>query len=332
MITNNESVYAVYNADGSFAYFIENNSNTISKAYNSQTIVGGFNNTISGNYSNVLGGSNNKVVSSYASIVAGSNVTIPKSAYNRQSEITDTFDGAVVLGDGGVRKKQADEALALTLDFDNGIYIKNAGSEFSGPYAQGGVFGKITPGSEFKIGSYMAGFQHDNTLSATNYYPATQTSITLETNNWLKQAGYPKDRVSSVSYISLGANGIKLAGVNASVQNENFNQSGIYSTASIELNQDISLQTAKDGNNINLSADGDINLSPGGNINLNSQFGDAVANTATISLNANKIFLNAKNIPTNSNSIGESGQIAFDSNYLYYHNGIKWRRTALSEW
>lgn len=38
------------------------------------------------------------------------------------------------------------------------------------------------------------------------------------------------------------------------------------------------------------------------------------------------------NAPSSSNDIGESGQFSFDSNYFYSHNGIKWRRTALSEW
>lgn len=37
-------------------------------------------------------------------------------------------------------------------------------------------------------------------------------------------------------------------------------------------------------------------------------------------------------IPLSSDSAGISGQIAIDSNYFYYHNGSKWRRTALSEW
>jgi hypothetical protein len=36
--------------------------------------------------------------------------------------------------------------------------------------------------------------------------------------------------------------------------------------------------------------------------------------------------------PATSDSAGSNGQIAIDSNYFYYHNGSKWRRTALSEW
>jgi len=44
------------------------------------------------------------------------------------------------------------------------------------------------------------------------------------------------------------------------------------------------------------------------------------------------IFLTNNYIPSSSSSFGVSGQIATDSNYIYSHNGIKWRRTALAEW
>ena len=46
----------------------------------------------------------------------------------------------------------------------------------------------------------------------------------------------------------------------------------------------------------------------------------------------NKTILENSYIPSTSTSPGTSGQIATDSNYFYSHNGIKWRRTALSEW
>lgn len=44
------------------------------------------------------------------------------------------------------------------------------------------------------------------------------------------------------------------------------------------------------------------------------------------------ILLTSSYVPSSSVSFGVSGQIATDSNYFYSHNGIKWRRTALSEW
>lgn len=46
----------------------------------------------------------------------------------------------------------------------------------------------------------------------------------------------------------------------------------------------------------------------------------------------NQTILQNSYIPSSSTSPGISGQIATDSNYIYSHNGIKWRRTALAEW
>jgi hypothetical protein len=46
----------------------------------------------------------------------------------------------------------------------------------------------------------------------------------------------------------------------------------------------------------------------------------------------NKIIFQGDNyIPSASTSFGISGQIAYDSNYHYRHNGLKWKRTALAE-
>jgi hypothetical protein len=46
----------------------------------------------------------------------------------------------------------------------------------------------------------------------------------------------------------------------------------------------------------------------------------------------NKIIFQGDNyIPSTSTSFGISGQIAYDSNYHYRHDGVKWKRTALAE-
>ena len=47
----------------------------------------------------------------------------------------------------------------------------------------------------------------------------------------------------------------------------------------------------------------------------------------------NKIIFQHDNyIPSASTSPGISGQIAYDSNYHYRHNGINWIRTAMAVW
>jgi len=63
-----------------------------------------------------------------------------------------------------------------------------------------------------------------------------------------------------------------------------------------------------------------------------------VYNTGNQTINGTKTFTSIKFqlanevYPITSNSVGQSGQFIVDSNYIYYHNGIKWRRSALSEW
>jgi len=248
MITNNENLYGVYNADGTLSSFRENNSNTASRAGQAQTIGGGENNTVSGSYSTVVGGYNNQIINSISStIIAGQNGVIKNQ------------NGASLIADGDNRNHYADQSNALTIDFANGIYLKN---KFSPPTPTGyyGVYNKIDTYPNLVIGSYLAGPQYENIPSAKNYYPYTGTSIKIQTNNWLKTDGYSAERTDSISYITLGSNGIKLAGVNAGVQGDNYNQSGIYSTASLILNQDITLETAKDGNSISLISDNDISL------------------------------------------------------------------------
>ena len=46
----------------------------------------------------------------------------------------------------------------------------------------------------------------------------------------------------------------------------------------------------------------------------------------------NKIILENSYVPSSSASFGVSGQITTDSNYIYSHDGVRWRRTALAEW
>ena len=55
--------------------------------------------------------------------------------------------------------------------------------------------------------------------------------------------------------------------------------------------------------------------------------------TGKLTLKEKEVYANqVLNAPSSSYTPGQSGQFSFDSNYFYSHNGIKWRRTALSEW
>ncbi len=353
MITNNENLYAIYNpTDGVLLGFQENNSNTFSKVRAGQTIAGGEYNNITGHYSTIAGGYNNQIISSdFANLIAGRNGII-----NNQL-------GAALIADGENRNHYADSNNALTIDFRNGIYLKNSNSNLSGPAdtSTQGVIGKIQNDplpyqnrvTGLRIGSYIAGSQYENVVSAKNYYPATQTTLTLEANNWFKTPGYPLERIDSISSIQLGPNGVKLIGTNANQQVE-----GNPAVAYIDINRDITIESAKDGNSITLIADDTMylnsattNLNSYSDINLNAYHGpvkikanydgDGGNSTAEftsdgISLISNggpsgiKIISTKK--PVSSSSPGTSGEIAFDDNYFYRHNGKNWTRTAMSTW
>ncbi len=243
MITNNENLYGVYNADGTLSSFRENNSNTASRAGGGQTIGGGENNTVSGSYSTVVGGYNNQIINSVSStIIAGQNGVIKNQ------------NGASLIADGDNRNHYADQSNALTIDFTNGIYLKN---KFSPPTPTGyyGVYNKIDTYPNLVIGSYLASPQYENTPSAKNYYPYTGTSIKIQTNNWVKTPSYPLERTDSISSIELGPNGVKLIGTNANQQVE-----GNSALAYIDINRDVTIESAKDGNGIYLNADSEIYL------------------------------------------------------------------------
>jgi len=67
------------------------------------------------------------------------------------------------------------------------------------------------------------------------------------------------------------------------------------------------------------------------NINSINVFSSVISNTGN--LYTDKLFITGSTIPTGKNSPGESGQFAFDRNYLYYcRRNNEWVRTALSEW
>lgn len=54
-------------------------------------------------------------------------------------------------------------------------------------------------------------------------------------------------------------------------------------------------------------------------------------NTLTLDFSSG-VFIKLNTTITSPNSPGVSGQISFDSNYFYRHNGLNWTRTAMSAW
>lgn len=88
-------------------------------------------------------------------------------------------------------------------------------------------------------------------------------------------------------------------------------------------------------NNINILVNGDINLI----YNTGNQIISGVKNfISRPTVNGTGVLLSGEtstsfaNPPANFNSPGTLGQIAYDANYHYRHNGTNWTRTAMSIW
>jgi uncharacterized protein (DUF2345 family) len=101
------------------------------------------------------------------------------------------------------------------------------------------------------------------------------------------------------------------------------------------------------GQRVNVIAnDTSINLQAENGINISSQFEPINIYTAStnlrnnislraggyISLTGENFIVNTAKKPVSPSSQGTSGEIAFDDNYFYRHNGINWTRTAMSTW
>jgi len=112
MIVNTDIIFRQSNPNGTLAGYSEDNNNNFG-FFDSQGILAGKDNLVSGNFSLILGGKNNSVLASNSTILAGSNTTI-NSAHS----------GAVVIADSINSQHVSYGPNTLTLDFISGVCIK----------------------------------------------------------------------------------------------------------------------------------------------------------------------------------------------------------------
>lgn len=112
MIVNTDIIFRQSNPDGTLAGYSEDNNNNFG-FFDSQGILAGKGNLVSGNFSLILGGQNNSALASNSAILAGSNTTI-NSAHS----------GAVVIADSRNSEHLSSGPNTLTLDFSNGVFMK----------------------------------------------------------------------------------------------------------------------------------------------------------------------------------------------------------------
>jgi len=121
-----------------------------------------------------------------------------------------------------------------------------------------------------------------------------------------------------------------------------FDSQGIFAGKNNTVSGDYAIVLAGSNNSSRAS---NSTILAGNNVNIPSTHSGAVfigdykqtsrtssgPNTLTLDFSSG-VFIKLNTIITSSNSPGTSGQISFDSNYFYRHNGLNWTRTALSTW
>lgn len=309
--------------------------------YNS--IVGGRNNTINGIFSFIGGGNNNNIISSTAPpymisqysgqfdfIGGGCNNTICDSKY---SSIVGGNTNNIYGSDNSSMLGGNNNSICARVGFLSNGWGNTVG---------GGLLNKIIGG----CGQSIFGGTN-NTVSGA--YSMGFSAIIGGVSNFLHSPsdGFPGGLELSQNNIILGGACHKLGRGLTHVQKgftarssiiHGFNNT-LYGSSSNIIGSEFScinnnLVSIFGGRNISghhygatIIGDGDYNRQKitAGDYTLTLDF---VSGTYI----RNRIILENSYTPSSSASFGVSGQIAIDSNYFYSHNGVKWRRTALSEW
>lgn len=316
MITNNEVIYKSVNSNGILEGYYEFNNNNISLSCN-QTINGECN-TISG-YGLVIGGGRCNSSRGNYSIIAG-------GCGNRMSYATASFIG------GGFGNS-IDKCYSSIL---GGICNSISGDQRG-----------ISPHSI--IGGYcnLLGFGAYNIIGQGYYnavYGVFNTIINGQNNKINSGDSTCNNFLGAGVQNNIGSN--STSAKFSSIINGNFNAiSG--TIAENECSNVILFSNILGGQNNWISSDYSTIL--GGKCNNVYHLGSTVIGdgasrvknsmgACTLSLDfingtyiKNKVIINTSS-PLSSNSAGTSGEIAFDNNYFYRHNGINWTRTAMSTW
>lgn len=312
--------------------------------YNS--IVGGRNNNIKGIFSFIGGGNNNKITSStpanldnmyhqysgrFSFLGGGCNNTIIDSTCSLigggANNCIQASNGSSLLGgtsnyicaragfiDVGWGNTIAGGQLNKTIGGCGQSIFGGIGNTISGAYSQG--FSTILGGVYNTVHSPSDGFPGGLEVSQNN------TIIGGACNNLGKGLSHTQQDFTARSSI---VNGFK---------------STLYGVASNIIGSEFSCV-----NNSFVSIFGGRNIS--GHHYGSTIIGDALYNRQKVSAGEytltldfasgtyvrNKIIIeNDSSVPQTYNSFGISGQVAFDKNYLYRHNGENWTRTAMSTW
>ena len=264
---------------------------------------------LSGQNNSILGGSDNQITTSdYGTILGGRNSLL-------------FHTGSTLLGDGdNSRQKSSVSANSLTIDFSSGLFIQN------NTYVNGSLYvtGQSTQLNDLYITSNSSGtFSGDCQILGTFY----NTGSPLQNLQNLKDSsGFLVNLNSSTSGIlntAITGTGFLL---NSNIASTGSNLVSFVSAASGALKTEYDLEfsyTIKTTGNQSVA--GQKHFSQGVFFEFIS--GKDIQSTGRFIIGSGRA------IPSTRNSVGTSGQISWDTRYLYICTGSSaWARMLITGW
>ena len=324
-ITNPELIFRAVNPDGTLQGYTEQNDNLYAISC-SQTIAGGSENYISGNFHTIGGGKANFISESdrtvipydtEASVIAGGQYNCSAQSYN-------------VIG-GGCFNKNAGLASTIAGGVYNCIPISSPFAFIGGGCGNvaSKCFSVILGGANNLVGYSIGGYSAIIGGGAENSICAGASTILGSFNSKIYSRGTTRGDGGGSNNLILGGSSNVITGL--------FISSSTIIGAGSNCINNANNATIIGSNNLILSGHDYATIISDGNYYQEwpRTRNSSGPNTLTLDFLSgtyirNKIiFQNDNYAPSNHTSFGISGQISYDKNYLYRHNGDHWTKVQM---
>jgi hypothetical protein len=325
-ITNPELIFRAVNPDGSLEGYTEQNDNLYSTASCSQTIAGGSENYISGNFHTIGGGKANFISESdrtvipyetEASVIAGGQYNCSAQSYN-------------VIG-GGCFNNNAGAASVIGGGVYNCIRLSTPFAFIGGGCGNvaSKCFSVILGGFNNLVGYSVGGYSAIIGAGGENSICAGASTILGSFGSKIYSRGTTRGDGGGSNNLILGGSSNIITGLFISSstiigagQNciNNANNATIIGSNSLILSGHHYAMIISDGNYYE-EWPRTRNSSGPNTFTVDFSSGTYIRNKI--------IFQNDNYAPSNHTSFGISGQISYDKNYLYRHNGDNWTKVQM---
>jgi len=276
-------------------------NNVITSGYRDAIHGGVFNTIVRSNNSSIIGGESNTVCSSASTIFIGNSNIIRTGSNN-----------SLILGGGGNSIRENSTHSTILVGNNNSI---------SGSYASTIVEGDTDCIKKSRYSSILHG--SNSTIDQSEW-----STILNSYNSCIRNAGFSTiangvNNVISGSFYQFPGN-IGQEAVYASTILNGQNNSIYEKNSSILAGSNSRISLGHIGATIIADSQDRVHNSSGPHtLTLDFVSGTYIKNRTIIQDNS---------VPSSHTSFGISGQISFDANYFYRHNGSNWTRTAMSIW